>query len=140
MKASVMTVVLILVAGSLWSAEDVARPTTTASIAATPKPLALPSFSSPLPNTLPAGSALEQSPIFLSGCSANVSCPTPGGGHYTQSCSGTSYCSVVTDYSVDCDGHFFTCNCINACAGDCLCSCYASGGLKPHCIAQCGFC
>lgn len=75
-------------------------------------------------------------PVFDTGCTAEIQCPTPGGNHTTLSCTGAASCSVGT-YWVTCDGHTSYCSCVSC--DLCYCDCYDGGGTGIQCLHECKF-
>ena len=76
-------------------------------------------------------------PLFMTHCSAQQSCPAPGGNPDTPiSCTGHTSC-IVGSYYVTCDGVSSYCSCWNPCgpwAPTCVCNCFAGGGSLSFCL------
>jgi hypothetical protein len=75
-------------------------------------------------------------PVFDTGCTAQQTCPLPGGGSTTINCSGVGSCSVGT-YWITCDGQTTYCGCVSC--DLCYCDCYDGGGTAHQCLQECKF-
>jgi hypothetical protein len=77
--------------------------------------------------------------LFLSGCTAETTCPSPGGGTAgTLSCTGGATC-VSQPYFVTCDGQPQYCACYGGYEyyAGCRCACWEGGGSALSCERAC---